>query len=88
AELRAGLRARVLPEAASEGGGLTNARQAAHLRAAAAQLEDARAELGHVPHEVLLVPLYEALQQLDAITGQTTVEDILGVIFSTFCIGK
>ena len=41
-----------------------------------------------VPHEMLLLDLYNALRPLDAITGQTTVEDILTNIFSTFCIGK
>lgn len=36
-------------------------------------------------------PLYHlrgALSELDAVTGETTVEDLLGQIFSTFCIGK
>ncbi|MGH9783397.1 MAG: tRNA uridine-5-carboxymethylaminomethyl(34) synthesis GTPase MnmE, partial [Terriglobia bacterium] len=41
-----------------------------------------------VPHEMLLLDLYNALRPLDAITGETTVEDILTNIFSTFCIGK
>ena len=41
-----------------------------------------------VPHEMLLLDLYNALRPLDAITGETTVEDILNNIFSTFCIGK
>ena len=88
AELRAGVRARVLPELGEEGERITNARHAQHLAAAAEHLRRAAAAVGRVPHEVLLVELYETLRQLDAITGQTTVEDILGVIFSTFCIGK
>ena len=29
-----------------------------------------------------------ALRPLDEITGATTTDDILGLIFSTFCIGK
>ena len=39
-------------------------------------------------HEMLLLDLYEALRPLDTLTGATEVEDILGMIFSRFCIGK
>lgn len=42
----------------------------------------------HMPHEMLLLDLYAALQPIDAITGATTADDILNRIFSTFCIGK
>jgi tRNA modification GTPase len=41
-----------------------------------------------MPHEVLLLDLYVALKALNSVTGETTVEDILSNIFSTFCIGK
>jgi tRNA modification GTPase len=41
-----------------------------------------------IPHEMLLLDLYNALRPLDAITGATTTDDILNLIFSTFCIGK
>jgi tRNA modification GTPase len=41
-----------------------------------------------VHHEMLLLDLYDALHQLDTLTGTTDVEDILGMIFSKFCIGK
>jgi tRNA modification GTPase len=41
-----------------------------------------------LPHEMLLLDFYAALQPLDAITGATTADDILNRIFSTFCIGK
>ncbi|PYV45078.1 MAG: hypothetical protein DMG06_03825 [Acidobacteria bacterium] len=41
-----------------------------------------------MPHEILLLDLYGALKALNALTGETTVEDILENIFSTFCIGK
>lgn len=40
------------------------------------------------PHDLLLVPLYNALAALDGLTGATTADDILNRIFSTFCIGK
>jgi tRNA modification GTPase len=42
----------------------------------------------HIPHEMLLLDLYDALRPLDMITGATTVDDVLGIIFSTFCVGK
>jgi len=38
--------------------------------------------------ELILVGLHNALRHLDEITGETTTEEILGQIFSTFCIGK
>ena len=37
---------------------------------------------------MLLLDLYGALRPLDEITGVTTSDDILNLIFSTFCIGK
>jgi len=41
-----------------------------------------------LPHEVVLIDLYEALSALDRLTGTTTTDDILHLIFSSFCIGK
>ena len=41
-----------------------------------------------LPHEMLLLDLYSTLRHLDALTGETTPDDILNLIFSTFCIGK
>ena len=41
-----------------------------------------------IPHEMLLLDLYNALRPLDDITGATTADDILNLIFSSFCIGK
>jgi tRNA modification GTPase len=68
---------------------LTSIRQERHFRESLEALEAARKALqGALPHEMLLLDLYKALRPIDAITGQTTVEDILGNIFSTFCIGK
>jgi tRNA modification GTPase len=37
---------------------------------------------------MILLDLYNALRALDEITGVTTADDILDLIFSTFCIGK
>ena len=42
----------------------------------------------NTPHEMLLLDLYGALENLDSLTGATTPDDILNRIFSTFCIGK
>jgi tRNA modification GTPase len=38
--------------------------------------------------EIVLVGLHSALKYLGDITGETTTEDMLSRIFSTFCIGK
>lgn len=38
--------------------------------------------------DLILVGLYDALRYLGEITGETTSEDVLTQIFSTFCIGK
>jgi tRNA modification GTPase len=52
-------------------------------------LDAARAAVGAgIPHEMVMLDLYEALRGLDALTGATTTEDVLRLIFSNFCIGK
>jgi len=72
-----------------EEGFITSLRHAQHLRECARFLEQAATSAtSGIPHEMLLLDLYAALQQLDAITGATTADDILNRIFSTFCIGK
>ena len=38
--------------------------------------------------EIVLIGLHNALRFIGEITGETTTEDMLGEIFSTFCIGK
>ena len=68
---------------------ITSIRHEQLLRECLASLDKARgAALDGIPHEMLLLDLYGALQPLDAITGATTADDILNRIFSTFCIGK
>jgi tRNA modification GTPase len=42
----------------------------------------------HMSEELVLVGLYDALRFLGEITGETTPEDVLSQIFTTFCIGK
>jgi tRNA modification GTPase len=73
----------------AESGFLTNVRQQGLIQDSLAGLDAAEnAVAGKVPHEMLLLDLYNALRPLDAITGATTTDDILNLIFSTFCIGK
>ncbi|HEX2640321.1 MAG TPA: tRNA modification GTPase, partial [Pyrinomonadaceae bacterium] len=42
----------------------------------------------HTSEEITLIGLHNALRYLGQITGETTTEDMLTRIFSTFCIGK
>ncbi len=72
-----------------ETGFLTNARHQALVRDSLHALEAAeRAVATRTPHEMLLLDLYNALRPLDDMTGATTTDDILNLIFSSFCIGK
>ncbi|MEO6909741.1 MAG: tRNA uridine-5-carboxymethylaminomethyl(34) synthesis GTPase MnmE [Edaphobacter sp.] len=68
---------------------LTNLRQQQAIAASLASLSRAhQAVATAIPHEMLLLDLYESLESLDSLTGVTTTDDILNLIFSTFCIGK
>ncbi len=72
-----------------ETGFLTSIRHQKLVNDALAALDAAtNAVAARVPHEMLLLDLYAALRPLDEITGATTTDDILNLIFSTFCIGK
>jgi tRNA modification GTPase len=75
--------------AGAEEGALNNLRQHAAVTAALTALGAAELANGnHLPHELLLVDLHATLAALDTLTGVTTTDDILALIFSTFCIGK
>jgi len=75
--------------AQAETGFLTNLRHQERVQESLAALAAAKvAGENKVPHEMLLLDLYNALRPLDEITGATTTDDILNLIFSTFCIGK
>jgi tRNA modification GTPase len=90
-ELRAAILRHVGGETGTqaETGFLTNVRHQGLVRDSLTALEGAKnAVAGKVPHEMLLLDLYSALRPLDAITGATTIDDILNLIFSTFCVGK
>jgi tRNA modification GTPase len=75
--------------ASAEPGFVTNVRQHEELRKALTALDAATdAVATDMPHEMLLLDLYSALRALDELTGATTADDILNLIFGTFCIGK
>ena len=72
-----------------ESGMLTNVRHQGLVRDSRAALEAAsNAVVNSVPHEMVLLDLYNALRALDGITGATMTDDILNLIFSSFCVGK
>jgi tRNA modification GTPase len=72
-----------------EGEFITNLRHQQLLKDSLLALAKARqAAEQKLPHEMLLLDLYEALRPLDQITGATYVDDVLDIIFSTFCVGK
>ena len=88
------LRAAILRSLNRDGGHyegllITNARHHDLLKTASKELEVAIDSLGaHASEELILAPLHNTLRLLGEITGETTTEDILTQIFSTFCIGK
>ena len=90
AELRAALLASVRVTASSgESGVLTNIRQHESVSASLnALVRAATAAQQGLPHEMLLIDLHESLGALDELTGATVKDDILNLIFSSFCIGK
>jgi tRNA modification GTPase len=73
----------------TESGMLTSLRQYQAVTATLEGLAAAGAAAEqNIPHEMVLLDLYGALRHLDSLTGETTTDDILNLIFSTFCIGK
>jgi tRNA modification GTPase len=88
-ELRERILALATGGAASEPGMLTSLRHHQAVTTTLAALDDAaQANANAIPHEMILLDLYRGLWALDSLTGQTTSDDILNLIFSTFCIGK
>lgn len=76
-------------EVADSGLLITDARQHDLLRRAAVEVRSSAEILkeGH-SEELIVIGLKNALGFIGDITGETTTEDILAEIFSTFCIGK
>jgi tRNA modification GTPase len=78
----------IKPDSVS-GGIMTSARQFESISAANHALDKGRVSLLEgTPHEMVLLDAYEALSHLNELTGEVVTEDILGRIFSTFCVGK
>ena len=72
-----------------QSGMITNLRQHQAVADAIHSLDAAAQSIAQrIPHEMVMLDLYAALRSLDALTGQTTPDDILNLIFSSFCIGK
>jgi tRNA modification GTPase len=58
------------------------------IRAAAEMRQSLNLLESKTSEEIVLIGLHNALRYLGEITGETTTEDMLTRIFSTFCIGK
>lgn len=68
---------------------VTDARHHDLLLRAGSEIEHSIEQLDQaMSEEIVLVGLHNALRYLGEITGETTTEDVLTQIFSTFCIGK
>ena len=89
-ELRAAIMEPFSTQQAFEGGYVvTSARHYDLLRRASGSLRATEMLFSEfVSEEIILAKLYEALRFLGEITGETTPEDVLSEIFSSFCIGK
>lgn len=76
-------------EAEAAGFLVSDARHHDLLMRAAAEIENSMKLMKEkTSEEIVLVGLHNALRYLGQITGETTTEDMLTRIFSTFCIGK
>lgn len=77
-------------QSAPEGLYIARARHVEALHAVAAHLDEAQAQLQALGPalDLLAEELRLAQNALSAITGEFTSDDLLGVIFSSFCIGK
>jgi tRNA modification GTPase len=68
---------------------ITNIRQQQAVSMSLAALAKAQRSVAlTIPHEMILLDLYETVHALDTLTGTTTSDDILNLIFTRFCIGK
>jgi tRNA modification GTPase len=90
-KLREAILGRLFGEAKPQRDGIlvTNVRHCQCLESAQEALGRAAAALRQgLSEEFALVDLHDGLNKLGAITGETSVEDLLTEIFSRFCIGK
>lgn len=74
--------------AQEEGGFLARRRHLDALQRASVALADANVQLEHKAGELLAEDLHRAQNALGEITGAVSADDLLGEIFSSFCIGK
>jgi tRNA modification GTPase len=91
AELKEQILAAAVPagDRGAEGEFITNLRHRQLIEHSLDSLAKARrAADQRAHHEMLLLDLYDALHALDTLTGSTYSDDVLGVIFSKFCVGK
>lgn len=86
--LRAALQRRLEADGAGDGAFTARQRHVDALRDAAAALDDAAATLRGEALELTAEALRAAHDAIGAITGRTRTDDLLGHIFSSFCIGK
>lgn len=87
--LRARLKKALGWDTAASGAFSARSRHLTALRATSAALASAASALqGKQAGELLAEELRLAQQQLGAITGEVTADDLLGEIFGSFCIGK
>ena len=76
-------------DATTQGFLVTDARHHDLLTRARDEIGESLVSLdARMSEEIILVGLHNALRYLGEITGETTTEDMLSRIFSTFCIGK
>lgn len=89
-ELRRAIVSPFAPEDISTAGFLvTDARHHDLLVRTKAEIEQSVDQLDQkMSEEIVLIGLHNALRYLGEITGETSTEDMLTRIFSTFCIGK
>ncbi|CAC9436424.1 tRNA-5-carboxymethylaminomethyl-2-thiouridine(34) synthesis protein MnmE [uncultured Gammaproteobacteria bacterium] len=71
-----------------EGVLLARKRHIVALESALASVRNALVQLDNNASELLAQDLYHAAQDLGSITGEFSSDDLLGEIFSSFCIGK
>ena len=76
------------PGIGAEGTFTARARHVDALQRAKGELADARAHLAHEALDLAAEALRLAHDQLGEITGRVHADDLLGHIFSSFCIGK
>ncbi|MGM0633907.1 MAG: tRNA uridine-5-carboxymethylaminomethyl(34) synthesis GTPase MnmE [Pseudomonadota bacterium] len=75
-------------QATEEGGFIARTRHLDALKRARGELHHAREQLRHQAGELVAEDLRHAHGHLGEITGEFTNDDLLGRIFSSFCVGK